>query len=91
MSNWTSLIPCFPLFGIALFVFWKLVRCQHAWDLVDKTELPPPIVAYTERGGRNLHMYSLTPQQIFEMSQRTIILAMRCNKCGHAKIYKERG
>lgn len=77
------------VFGLGFYFSSRL--CQHSWDLVDKTELPPPIEAYRNNGGTNLHWGYLGDHKIFQMCHRSIILALRCQKCGKASIKKIQG
>lgn len=77
------------LVSVALGVLmWRLLRCVHAWELVDKTELPPPIEAYEKNRGLHLTSGWLSTSQGERMSQRTLVLAMRRPKCGAARIWK---
>ncbi len=60
-------------------------RCKHAWELADKTELPAPL----EEARKSGVVEHLMPCQIERMSKRTLILALRCPKCGTSKIFRE--
>lgn len=64
---------------------WRLLRCVHAWELVDKTELPSRI----ETIRKNIEFAYISSKYYPELSKKTIILALRCPKCGAAKIHKE--
>ena len=72
-------------------VLWKLFRCVHAWELVDKEVFDPPLHMYVQLGGHRNHTGFLTPAQAQEMSKRTVILVMRCPKCGAARIETLKG
>jgi cytochrome c-type biogenesis protein CcmH/NrfF len=71
---------------VCLLALWQMIRCVHAWELVDKTELPSRIEDMAKCG---LSLSSLYKSQVDEMSRRTVILALRCPKCGAAKIHRE--
>lgn len=73
-------------FAIALFVIWRLFRCHHEWQLVDKTEMPPPIQAIQKAGLQNDVSY--WPSDLKSLCGMTVVLALRCSKCGAAKIRK---
>lgn len=61
-------------------------RCTHAWEFVDKTEFPSPIETATKNG---VSTYSFWNSQLEEMSKKTIVIVLRCPKCGSAKILRE--
>lgn len=87
-------IDCVVLvIGIAVLVtfYWRMIRCLHAWDLVDKTDFDPPIHTYVQTGGHRNHFGYLSESQIEDMSRRTVVLILRCNKCGAARIEKIKG
>lgn len=69
-----------------LILLWRLLRCVHAWELVDKTELPS---GFENMGKIGIQPQILSGYYISELSKKTVILAMRCPKCGAARIYKE--
>lgn len=76
---------------LAIIGLWTVIlawffRCKHAWELVDKTELPSRIRELTECGMRDKFLWS---EDLRKMASRTIVLALRCPKCGEARIYKE--
>lgn len=77
----SSAVVCLSVGGAVLMV----VRCKHPWELVDKTELPAPIEAARRAGVEG----TFAPWHIIEMSKKTIILALRCPKCGATKLWKE--
>jgi hypothetical protein len=72
-------------FGL-LFTFWRVTRCVHAWELVDKTELPS---GFENMANAGVHSGYLSPFDYPNMAKKTVILALRCGKCGAAKIYRE--
>jgi hypothetical protein len=74
---------CAAIACISLVVLcFKLLRCVHAWELVDKTEMKPPIEDM--RAGMD---YSLLDTRW--MVRRVLILVIRCPKCGTAKVIRE--
>ncbi len=72
------------LFALCMTVL-ALIRCPHAWELVDKTEIPAP-VEIAQKVGMQPEAYY--PSQLPGLLQRKIIIAMRCPKCGAAKIFR---
>ncbi len=72
----------FALLMLALALF----RCPHAWELVDKTELPAPIEAWAKCGATTIHY---TQQTILELLKKKVILVIRCPNCGTAKVFRE--
>ncbi len=69
------------------FMFF-ILRCRHFWELVDKTEFEPPIKIYAEVGASRLHLGYLDESQMHQMSKRTVVIVLRCTKCGKAMIEK---
>jgi hypothetical protein len=88
IGYWTGVVV-----GLVFFigVMWKLFRCVHAWELVDKTTFDPPLHMYVQLGGHRNHAGYLSEAQIQDMSKRTVVLVMRCPKCGAAKIETLKG
>lgn len=72
---------------VCIWGLWRLLRCVHAWELVDKTELPSGIETLGKVGVSSPVSY--LPWDLPRLTQKTIIIAMRCPKCGAARIYKE--
>lgn len=72
------------LFALCM-TFLALTRCSHAWELVDKTELKAPMEVAGEIGFRPEGYY---PSDLHRLLQRKIIIAMRCPRCGAAKIFQ---
>ena len=70
----------------ALTALWRLTRCIHAWELVDKTELPS---GFENMAKAEIRLKSVLSIDVAELSKRTVILALRCPKCGAAKIFRE--
>ena len=70
-----------------LLITWKLLRCVHAWELVDKTELPSKFEEMKKQGWIP---QELSMSLISILSQKTIIIVIRCPKCGTPKILREK-
>lgn len=75
------------LVGMALLLF-RLFRCPHAWELVDKTEFPSPLEIYKLAGVEYPEIYT---SQVIRMTARTVVLVIRCPKCGKAMVKKITG
>ena len=70
-----------------LLIYFTLVHffgCKHVWELVDKTELESRLETIT----KHIQNPEITPWERVNLSQRRLVLAMRCGKCGRAKIHK---
>ncbi len=66
-------------------LLWRLIagpRCAHAWQLVDKTELPSRIEVLCKHW-RPQQMFN---SDIMEASTVRATIVMRCDRCGAAKI-----
>lgn len=74
---------------VCVTMIWRLLRCVHAWELVDKSEFPPAIDSYKRAGGSSLHWGMISQSAAQRMSRKTVMLALRCSRCGAARIYKE--
>lgn len=80
-----ALVWCFV--SLVILASYKFTnRCIHAWQLVDKTELPSGLEMMHKSGISSCYLYH---GDIPKMAKRTIILALRCDKCGVAKIFRE--
>lgn len=76
LAAWLSMI-------ISVIVCWRLLRCVHAWELVDKTELDSGFENMAKAG---LSGCWVCPSDYPKLSKRTVIIVIRCPKCGAAKI-----
>lgn len=72
--------------SIILVILGQIFRCKHAWEFVDKTELPSRLEE-AKKSGTNLA--TLWAYQVQEMSEKKVIIVLRCPKCGQPKILKE--
>jgi hypothetical protein len=88
MKEFAPLLCLLPVVLVFVWLLWY-TRCSHDWQLVDKSEFPPPIIIYKESGGERLCSGYLDDEQIERMCQKTIMLVVRCSKCGYAKFHKE--
>lgn len=70
--------------GFLIMAIVKLFACTHSWEFVDKTEFPPPIEAATKCGASTVWM-----SDIPRMSRKTMVIVIRCPKCGEAKVLRE--
>ena len=73
------------LFTVLLYV---VVRCKHQWEFVDKTEFPAPIET-ADKNGVDMDDWDFTAWRKHEMSKKTVVIVLRCPKCGRAKILRE--
>lgn len=86
--------PFHPLvqFGITAamfalgFLIGRIRTCIHPWELVDKTEVPSFFEQLKLQQGSE---FKWSGYDMKEMSRRTIILALRCPKCGAAQIHRD--
>lgn len=74
-------------FLILLSILWRAFRCVHAWELVDKTEMASGFENMAKAGVRDGFC---SPFDYPKLAARTVILALRCPKCGAARIYREK-
>lgn len=80
------LVGTLAIFAIMLGA-WRLFRCVHAWELVDKTEMDSGFENMAKAGVKEGFAW---PSDYSKLASRTVIIAMRCPKCGAAKIFKEK-
>lgn len=71
-----------------MWVLSLVLRCAHFWELVDKTEFEPPIKIYMEVGGSRHHLGYLDESTVRDMSKKTVLIVLRCTKCGKSKLEK---
>lgn len=84
------LIGILSTLGAATFLFllYEIFRCKHQWEFVDKTEFPAPIVEAKKNGVSTT--WDLSSWQIEAMSKKTIVIVIRCPKCGTPKVLREK-
>lgn len=70
---------------VTVVVLWKVFGCKHFWELVDKTEFESRLETVMKTCGKFPYLYS---HEVPDAAYKRVVLAMRCNKCGHAKIFK---
>lgn len=73
--------------GMALLIISTLYlffRCKHAWELVDKTQLPSRLEV--------MHQFwkptTMETYRVVEAAEVRATLVVRCPKCGHCKIIR---
>lgn len=72
-----------------LLVLWRFCRCNHSWELVDKTEFLSPL----EEAKKSGHVVSLSGMFVSEAIRfvtKVVVLVIRCPKCGAAKVLREK-
>jgi len=65
-----------------VLMIWGVTRCKHAWELVDKTQLPSKLEMYSKYWKPT----TLTGLELSEAAKINATLVIRCSKCGHCKI-----
>lgn len=82
----TFLVVTFA-WSLAFALWWicRLARCRHAWELIDKTEMPAPILSLQKVALKEVSCFKEDTPRLLSM---TVVLALRCSKCGAAKIHK---
>jgi hypothetical protein len=70
-----------------IFLLYEVFRCKHQWEFVDKTEFPPPIET-AKKNGVDIK-WDFTSWQLEKMSKKTVVIVIRCPKCGTAKVLRE--
>lgn len=71
-------------FAFACFVLYRLFRCEHAWELVDKTQLPSKI----EELRKFWPPSKMSMDELLQVSKVCATIVVRCPRCGHCKIIK---
>jgi hypothetical protein len=69
-----------------LVIVHRVTRCIHAWELVDKTVLPSGFENMA-KAGVDTDEYWLS--DVTKLAAQVVVLALRCPKCGAAKIFRE--
>lgn len=70
---------------ILLAMLWFFCRCVHAWEFVDKTELPSRLKEMGERLASQL----VWDSDVMCAAKKWVIIVIRCPKCGAAKVFRE--
>lgn len=73
-------------FAFALFVIYRLFRCKHKWELVDKTEIPSKLSEFRKQGWVPGWMDS---EFYMGVSTIKVLLCIRCPECGAVKVIRE--
>lgn len=83
------LVGILSVTGASAFIFlmYEIFRCKHQWEFVDKTEFPPPIEA-AKKNGVSI-TWDLSSWQVQSMSKKTVVIVIRCPKCGTPKVLRE--
>lgn len=68
---------------LALALVYRLFRCRHSWELVDKTEFKSGYELLREGN-------AYWRDQLEWLLERKVVIVMRCTKCGSAKIHEFR-
>lgn len=68
-----------------LMMFLALMRCTHAWESVDREEIPSPIEVGRKAGLASVHY---TTNQLPFLLQRKVIIVLKCPNCGSVKIIR---
>lgn len=73
--------------GAAAFIclLYDIFRCKHQWEFVDKTEFPAPIEEARKAGVGSVWLHN-----VHTMCKKTVVIVIRCTKCGASKILRER-
>lgn len=74
------------LVGYLFYALASVFSCKHSWEFVDKTEFPAPIETAKKNGVDSDDLYS---EDIPKMSMKTVVIVLRCPKCGDTKILRE--
>ncbi len=80
ISWWVAPVIAAVLGALFTLLILKF-SCRHPWELVDKTEFAAPWDSL--RDGQSYYNHDFK-----WLMTRTVILALRCPKCGAAKIEK---
>ena len=73
--------------GLAILIastLWLFFRCKHAWELVDKTQLPSKL----EEMRKFWTPSQMQVEQVITASKVCATLVIRCPLCGNCKIIK---
>jgi hypothetical protein len=70
---------------VGALVLWRIFSCKHFWELIDKTEIESRLETIMKATGK---FYSIFPSDITNAAYKRVVLALRCPKCGRAKIHK---
>lgn len=82
--NWAALILGL-VGGLSMgLLFNAHLLCKHAWEFVDKTEVPSFMEQF-KMPLESLEFDNIDPK---ELSRRTVVIVLRCPKCGRAKVHQ---
>lgn len=71
---------------LGILLMWRLFRCAHAWELVDKTEFPSRLEEFVKQTNK-------VPKHVEDWRlpycRKVVALVIRCSKCGSARVIKQ--
>lgn len=70
--------------GAFIFLIYDIFRCKHQWEFVDKTEFPAPI-----EEARKAQISNIWLSDLPGMCKKTVVIVIRCTKCGASKVMRE--
>lgn len=84
MNTFLVVTFAWSLVAAAATIWYFFLRCVHAWELVDKTQLPSKLEEMSKYWKPNT-MDALT---LSEAAKVCATIVVRCPKCGGCKIIK---
>lgn len=73
---------------LALALVYRLFRCPHKWELVDKTEFQSYLE--TQKAAHGAPYGYRSYEALAEASRKLVVIVISCDRCGAAKILKIR-
>ena len=84
MENQLTLIYGAGMAVLIASTLYLFFRCRHAWELVDKTQLPSRI----EELCKHWRPDRMSMDELLKVAKICATLVVRCPKCGHCKIIR---
>ena len=84
MNTFLVVTFAWSLVAAAATIWYFFLRCVHAWELVDKTQLPSKIEEIAKYWKPNQMQIS----QLLEAAKVCATIVVRCPRCGGCKIIR---
>ena len=69
---------------LAIALMFRLFRCAHAWEFIDKTKLPSKL----EVVKANFNPQQMRETALLDAAKVKATIVVKCNRCGACKIIR---
>jgi hypothetical protein len=70
---------------VGIIILWRIFSCKHYWELIDKTEIESRLETIMKTAKSFSYSFA---SDVTGAAYKRVVLALRCTKCGRARIHK---